>query len=180
MSGQTHALGPDVAREGLAVSLKGTCCCQWSPSWWEAERFCSRNYLTCIRLQIPHTDVNENRSGSDPRGTPLLHSSICPNPVLHLYCLLSGYRGISSSRLLQVLPGAPSSVISGFGDRVSTPPYLSHLLDSHRALLALIFLAPLACPPSPTAHLGDCLLFLQHLYCWTATSVPSVDNSLIL
>lgn len=116
-----------VTREDLAVSLlKGTCWRHWSLSWREAEPFCTLNYFTCFRLQIPYAGGNENSSGFDPGETPLLHSSNCPKPVMHLYCLLSGCWGVSSSGLW-VLADAPSSVVSGFGDRAGV-----------RSLIALI------------------------------------------
>lgn len=152
-----------VTREGLAVSLlKGKYWCHWSLSWWETDPFCTLNYFTCIRLHISYADV----SVSDPGGTPLLHSSNCPKLVMHLYCLLLGYWGVSSSGLLWVLAGAPSSVVSGFGDRAGPLPYGSHLLDSLRALLALIFLGTLACPSPHAAHSGDRLssLFTSYLF----------------
>lgn len=80
-----------------------------------------------------------------------------------------------------MLAGAPAPVVSGFGDGVSAPPYRPHLLDSHRTLLASIPLAALACPPPPTARVGDCPLLLQLIFmAGQASSVPRVESSPLL
>ena len=67
--------------------------------------------------------------------------------------LLGGCWGISSSGLPWASTDGTYSVISGSGDKVGTLPYL-------RALLALVFLAALACLPHHTVLLFYRLSFL--------------------